>query len=180
MSTLSRRAYARHRKKRGLPGQSLQAVQHALARGRISLLPDGTIDPSVADREWAENSDDDHRRNHAQERGVEREPERPEPAAGGITLAQATTIEKAYKAKMAKLDYEERCAKLVQASDVESRLATTFGQCRTKLLGIPAQARQQDPTLSAPQVALFRSLIREALEDLGGGGAGDEAEEAAP
>src|SRR5215510_4780187 len=43
---LSRRAYARHRH------VALSAVQKALQAGRISLLPDGTIDAAAADQSW--------------------------------------------------------------------------------------------------------------------------------
>ena len=43
---LSRRAYGRHR------GVSLAAVQKALRAGRITLLPDGTIDPEASDKTW--------------------------------------------------------------------------------------------------------------------------------
>ena len=55
---MSRRAYAAHR------GVSHTAVGKAIATGRISTLPDGTIDPAVADREWATNTDP------AQQRGA--------------------------------------------------------------------------------------------------------------
>lgn len=48
---LSRRAYAAQR------GVSHTAVGKAIASGRISTLPDGTIDPVVADREWDTNTD---------------------------------------------------------------------------------------------------------------------------
>jgi hypothetical protein len=43
---LSARAYARHR------GVSHTAVQKALRAGRISALPDGTINPTAADATW--------------------------------------------------------------------------------------------------------------------------------
>jgi hypothetical protein len=43
---LSIRAYARHR------GVSHTAVRKALRAGRIAALPDGTIDPAVADVAW--------------------------------------------------------------------------------------------------------------------------------
>ena len=49
---LSRRAYAEHRKGLGLSGTSEAAVRKALSAGRISTLPDGTIDPRAADRDW--------------------------------------------------------------------------------------------------------------------------------
>src|SRR5437867_1423 len=44
---LSIRGYARHR------GVSHTAVRKALAAGRITPSPDGTIDPAVADEQWA-------------------------------------------------------------------------------------------------------------------------------
>jgi hypothetical protein len=48
---LSRRAYARHR------GVAENAVRKAIAAGRITLEPDGTIDPEKADRDWAVRTD---------------------------------------------------------------------------------------------------------------------------
>ena len=47
---LSIRAYARHR------GVSHVAVKKAIDTGRITPLPDGTIDPVVADAQWAANT----------------------------------------------------------------------------------------------------------------------------
>ena len=47
---LSRRAYARHR------GVSEAAVRKAITAGRIAVEPDGTIDPTVADVQWQQNS----------------------------------------------------------------------------------------------------------------------------
>lgn len=55
---LSRRAYARHR------GVAENAVRKAIASGRITLEPDGTIDPEKADRDWASRTDP------AQQRGA--------------------------------------------------------------------------------------------------------------
>ncbi len=49
--TLSRRAYAKHR------GCMESAVRKAIARGRITVAPDGRIDPETADREWGERTD---------------------------------------------------------------------------------------------------------------------------
>jgi len=49
---LSRRAYARHRAARGLPGATDRAVRRALHTGRIQLEPGGLIDAAKADRAW--------------------------------------------------------------------------------------------------------------------------------
>ena len=50
---LSQRAYAEHRRQRGLPGGTQPAVHRALKTGRISYAP-GTsrIDPERSDRDW--------------------------------------------------------------------------------------------------------------------------------
>lgn len=48
---LSRRAYARHR------GVAENAVRAAIAAGRITLEPDGTIDPVKADKDWTAKTD---------------------------------------------------------------------------------------------------------------------------
>src|SRR5688572_25204215 len=48
---LSIRAYARHR------GVSHVAVLRAAKQGRVSLEPDGTIDPVKADAAWARSTD---------------------------------------------------------------------------------------------------------------------------
>ncbi len=48
---LSRRQYAAHR------GVSHTAVGKAIASGRITLEPDGTIDPARADRQWDNRTD---------------------------------------------------------------------------------------------------------------------------
>jgi hypothetical protein len=47
---LSQRAYARHR------GLSEAAIRKAVKAGRISPMPDGTIDQASADRQWEGNT----------------------------------------------------------------------------------------------------------------------------
>lgn len=54
---MSLRAYAAHRKERGLPGGSDAAVRKAIKADRIPVLADGTVDPAAADAAWAGNSD---------------------------------------------------------------------------------------------------------------------------
>lgn len=62
---LSRRAYAAHR------GVSDTAVRKALASGRITAEPDGTIDPDKADAQWAAQTDPSQQRGpHAQALGI--------------------------------------------------------------------------------------------------------------
>ncbi|SFC44822.1 elements of external origin [Tropicimonas isoalkanivorans] len=72
---LSRRAYAAHRKERGLPGGSEKAVRNAIASGRIEVGPDGSIDPDRADAQWAMQTDPAKQRAEVAPTGE------PEPAA---------------------------------------------------------------------------------------------------
>lgn len=52
---LSLRAYAAHRKSKGLSGGSLNAVQKAVMAGRIQLV-NGKVDPAQADEAWRGNT----------------------------------------------------------------------------------------------------------------------------
>lgn len=54
---LSIRAYAQSRAARGLPGGSHTAVRKAIAAGRVTPEPDGTIDPERADAQWSGQTD---------------------------------------------------------------------------------------------------------------------------
>jgi hypothetical protein len=56
---LSRRAYARHR------GCAESAVRKAIATGRITPEPDGTIDLAKADAQWAAQTDPSQQRKQA-------------------------------------------------------------------------------------------------------------------
>jgi hypothetical protein len=53
---LSKRAYARHRAEKGLPGGTLAAIQRATREGRITADRGGQIDPDLADEAWASNT----------------------------------------------------------------------------------------------------------------------------
>ena len=59
---LSNAAYARHRGALGLPGGTRDAVGKARASARLqrAILADGTLDPALADCEWAANTHPDH------------------------------------------------------------------------------------------------------------------------
>ena len=104
---LSIRAYARHR------GVSHVAVKKAIDTGRISQLPDGTIDPVVADAQWAANTTPTRRSVTAEVREtpqasakvVRDAPEPPTPAlsSGGTSLLQARTVNEVVKAQTNKV-----------------------------------------------------------------------------
>ncbi len=159
----SLRAYARHRDAAGLAGGTLNAVQVAIKSGRLSksLTPDRKKIASVeaADAEWSATTH------------VDRIP-LSGPTASGTQppdLAESRARREAAEATLVEIELAEKRSELLPAKDVESRLVNVFAGCKTKLLGVPSRARQRDPSLTGPQVALFDTLIREALEDLAGG-----------
>jgi hypothetical protein len=154
----------------GLPGASHTAVQKAVKAGRIRLTVAGKVDSDEADRMWAANTDEGHRRG-GDAPPTEAPPPLPpdEPAGPGDPVPnyqEARARREAAEAALAEIELAEKRAELIPARDVEARLVKEHSQAKTKLLGIPARARHQDPSLSPEHLTLFESLIREALEDL--------------
>jgi hypothetical protein len=139
---LSRRAYARHR------GVAENAVRKAIASGRITLEPDGTIDPEKADRDWAARTDPSQQRGaHApaaqerprgpvQDKAVPRAAvdavqktlrESGDKAEGDVTFLRARTANEVIKA-------QERSVRLAKIKgelvDRARAVATVFGLAR--------------------------------------------------
>ena len=71
-----------------------------------------------------------------------------------------------YKAETAKLDYEERLGILIDAEDVKVKWVAVASVIRTKVLGIPAKAKQRNPEMTGDQVAGLELNVREVLEEL--------------
>lgn len=80
---VSRREYAR------LRGVAENAVRYAIARGRITLEPDGSIDPERANKEWAATTDPSQQRTSAPREPREAQPTKAVPRAALDTLAAA-------------------------------------------------------------------------------------------
>ena len=118
MATLSVRAYAKHR------GVYESAVRKAITSGRITLMPDGQIDPEVADREW-ENNTAVKKNDHISEN------------ASGVTYQKSRANKELFEALLKKLEYEERSGKLVDISKMEVDAFTAARVARDKLLAIP-------------------------------------------
>lgn len=87
-------------------------------------------------------------------------------ATPGMPLAEAQALEKVWKAKLAELKYQERSGQLVRAEEVAARWAEIITLSKTKLLAIPAAAKNRIPHLTAADVGVLDELIREALEEL--------------
>lgn len=182
---LSVRAYSRWRKAKGLKGQSHTSVQRAIRDGRLfqSLVrtEDGKtkIDAEAADREWARNT------NAAQARGPgssdAEDGDQGELFPGSQTaipddtaadrsnvrrrLAQAQAAQALYRAKLTRLEYEEKAASLVEKAAVASAAFQIGRTVRDALLNFPDRLA---PLLAAEDstTTIHEILTREITEAL--------------
>lgn len=159
---LSRRAYAAHRKARGLSGGTDAAVRKALATGRISLEPDGTIDPKRADRDWEIATNPSQQRGEAAiAQGVEAAREtkeadehKPVPTAAvnavneaaeelgagqGVSYAKARAVNEILKAQRAKLLLKKLNGELVDRKAAEAHVFDLARKERDAWLQLPAR-----------------------------------------
>lgn len=163
MPLLSLRAYAKHR------GVSLAAVQKAIHSGRITPTSDGLIDSERADAEWSAKT------RPGQRRAKQAAPPQPiEAPAGGLDYFRARAIRESYLARLAKIEFEERTAKLVSRDEVQVAAFTNGRTVRDNLLNIPDRLAA---TLAAETDAdrvhhLLSAEIRRALEELSGANSG--------
>lgn len=152
MDGLSIRAYARHR------GVSHTAVRKALAAGRITLGEDGTINPEAADQQWTTSTNLSKPRNSVigvpkkrraagapsdplGSQGFDEPVTPPASEAGTARLvssyAASRAAREAYLARLAKLDFEERSGKVVDADEVRAQIFGLGRRVRDALMGLP-------------------------------------------
>ena len=182
---LSIRAYAQHR------GVSHTAVAKAIKAGRISVEPDGKIDSAKADAQWARNTLPSQNLNTGALKPVPkvatppvstpvstapvstREVQAPlETRAAAPDYQTSRAIREAYAARLAKLEFEERTGKLLNADEVKVKHFNLARLLRDRIQQIP---RKLAPQIVAAVVAqpdqrvvedLLMEAIREALEEL--------------
>lgn len=179
---LSIRAYARHR------GVSHVAVKKAIDTGRITALPDGTIDPDAADAQWAQNTLQP-RRVAAQEKvGTTKarpvpatadatpqreasEPSAPPLSAGGTSLLQARTVNEVLKAQLNKVELAHRKKELVDRAQAVAHVFKLARIERDAWLNWPARiSGQMASALGVDAHTMHVTLeaaVREHLIELG-------------
>lgn len=104
-------------------------------------------------------------------------PDGPSPGAmggakGGSTLPEITEsrkITEAYKARTARLDFEERAGRLVNADQVKVGFINQVTAAKTQLMGVPTKAKARIPTLTVRDIEVLEDMIAEALEEIAGG-----------
>jgi phage terminase Nu1 subunit (DNA packaging protein) len=84
------------------------------------------------------------------------------------SIAKSRQVTEAYKAKLARLEYEERAGKLVDAEACLLKYTAAVTAARTKFFSIPSKAKGRIPHLTVDEIAILNALIREALEDVAG------------
>ena len=178
MARLSIRGYARHR------GVSHTAVQKALATGRIVAGEDGRIDPAVADSQWARSTNLAKPRNSVigvpKKRRTPGAPSDPlgthdsgvgEAPNGAATddaarlvssYAGSRAAREAYLARLAKLEFEQRSGKLVDADEVRAQIFALGRRARDSLLGVPD--RLAPVLVGQADAAVIHRLLTEELE----------------
>ena len=156
MAVMSQRAYARQR------GVAISTVQEAIATKRISTLPDGQIDSEIADQEWARNT------RQAVPPGTRRsQPDDDIDAFGASQYNKARAVREHYQARLAKLEFEEKTAKLIAADEVKVAAFNLFRRYRDHMLNIPDRlaailAAEVD---AAKCYEILTSEIRKALNE---------------
>ena len=155
--------YARRR------GVSRQAVAKAIKQGRITVLPDGGVDPETADREWAENRGSKMLAPSAPATHVNR---RQSPApfdpAEFLTFDEARALREQFAAERERLKLEQEAGLLIDAAEVRAVWFAALRTVRERLLNVPDRLAQQLATEGdAAQVhAALLKEIRFVLENL--------------
>ncbi|WP_298856121.1 elements of external origin, partial [uncultured Aquimonas sp.] len=171
---------ARHR------GVSHVAVKKAIDTGRITALPDGTIDPDAADAQWAQNTLQPRRAAVSEKVSPPKarpttgdvppqrdapEPGAPPLSAGGTSLLQARTVNEVLKAQLNKVELAHRKKELV---DRAQAVAHVFKQARIERdawLNWPARISGQMASalgVDAHQMHVaLEAAVREHLIELG-------------
>ena len=173
---MSQRAYARHRKESGLVGGTLNAVQKAIAAGRIKLT-DGKIDSIQADSEWESNTDEGQRRGSApapdaKPPATKAKKEKPAAnqegrrGAGPSLLTTARTDQVQAEANLKRLLYEEKMGRLVPLEDAKREWGNMVAACKIRLLAIPTDFKTKFPDANKAQMMALDKLLRRALEEL--------------
>jgi hypothetical protein len=153
--------YARHR------GVSKTAVTRAVQLGRISTTgKPKRVDPAEADRQWAANTDTTKALNSVN--GT--------PRKGGLrgketmNFNSARAVHETYKARKAKLEFEQLRGKLIDAEEVRKKWFTICRMTRDKLMSVPDRVVPMIAGMvdSAEMHRLVAAEIRQALEEMSG------------
>ena len=141
MALISQAEYARRR------GCSKQAVSKAVKAGRLTLI-DGLVDPEIADREWARNTDPDQQQRGAPEqfevtqvRAAEsiRTPPPTRAERDDPMLVEAKARTERLRADLLEIDLQKARGELIPAADAQRVQFNLARATRNALLALPAR-----------------------------------------
>lgn len=154
-------------------GVSHTAVNRAIESGRLvkgfRVLANGRkeIIPSIADKEWASNTNPDHWASKYSTAGgrtaKEVDPEETK-AARSSTLNQAKQAQAVFAAKLSELEYKKKAGQLVEKEKVYKTLFDFGKELRNDLLAIPD--RIIDDILGAPNRMDALTLLYDELANV--------------
>ncbi|MTI15136.1 hypothetical protein [Sansalvadorimonas verongulae] len=147
-------------------GWSKQYVAKLVKQGRIKLKR-GKIDPVAAKKAIAQLAEPStvlrkQQQEKTQDTGRTAEPPVVTGNTKAVDYATARTMREAYRAKMARLDYEEREGKLVDARKVRDEAFQLARMVRDGMLAIPD--RMADVLAAETDPAKIRAILIEELE----------------
>ena len=172
---LNKREYARHR------GCNESSVRKAIASGRISTNPDGTIDPKTADKQWSPRSRTPARSKRSSHRQVAVSSEALDQVRaavgkgtnghdGDVLLVDARLAKMINEAEQVRLKTEQMRSRLLEREQVEHQMFARFRQSRDAWLSWPARVSAlMAAELGVDQadvVAVLEQHVQEQLADL--------------
>lgn len=141
MTLISQAEYARRR------GCSKQAVSKAVKAGRVTLI-DGQIDPEIADREWARNTDPEQQERGAPEQfeitqarvqASAHEAEPPVVREDNPLLIDAKARTEKLRADLLEIEIREKRGELIVANDARRVQFNLARSTRNAILAVPAR-----------------------------------------
>lgn len=80
--------------------------------------------------------------------------------------ADSRAITEAYKARMAKIEYQKAIGELVEWAPLKVKLSEMIVDARSKIMMVPRKARSRIPHLSIDDMEILENLLERALEEL--------------
>lgn len=81
------------------------------------------------------------------------------------SIADYKRITEAYKARTAKVEYEQLVGALVPAGLIEAKYVGLITALRNRVLGVPSEAKGKIPHLTVDEIEILEDLIVSALEE---------------
>ncbi|WP_066018060.1 hypothetical protein [Endozoicomonas atrinae] len=156
MALLSQSEFAKRQ------GWSRQYVGKLVKSGKITLV-NGKVDPEQALAAIKAQSEPSTELRAKSQNGTIL-PASPTDSRQAVDFVTARTMREAFKAKMAKMEYEEKAGKLTDASKVKAEAFRAGRIVRDSLLGIPD--RLSDVLAAEEDPVKVRQLLMEELESI--------------